>query len=147
MQSQLKIWWLLMMIMSYHAVEDRSSRNSKSKVSVGQVWHLVFAICYSLDLIYLLCYLSCFQYSVWFTDQDRCISSLPLSPSPDTCLVVRYYYVHVLAYILIHMFVCRIHPAHLPASIRSKTNRWTDGNSNRLGKCRILWWVYIFLQL
>lgn len=43
--------------------------------------------------------------------------------------------------------MCRVHPAYLPASIRSKTDRWADGNSNRLGKRWILWWVYISLQL
>lgn len=92
-----------------------------------------------------------------------------LSPCPDTCccgflcfllwvnfgwlcvcMMVKYYYVHVFIYlkeIWICVYVCRVHPAYLPASIRSKTDRRADGNSNRLGKRWILWWVYISLQL
>lgn len=39
--------------------------------------------------------------------------------------------------------LCRVHPAYLPASVGSKADRRPDGNSNRLGKCWILWWGYI----
>lgn len=43
--------------------------------------------------------------------------------------------------------VCRIHPACLPTCIWPKADRWTDGNSDRLGKCRVLWWVYVTLVI
>lgn len=54
---------------------------------------------------------------------------------------ISYIYInfYILIFILVYVFVRRVHPAYLPASIRSKTDRWADGNSYRLGKCRILW--------
>lgn len=49
---------------------------------------------------------------------------------------------YMLFFMHFHAFlcVCRVHPAHLPASAGAETDRRPDRNSHRLGKRRLLRW-------